>query len=240
MPPSRADLAAKRRRARHLLRAGRSTAAVAAELHMDRRAVRQLRIDAGIPALPGGTPQRLTVEEKWRSHTRRTRGGHMTWTGEHTSAGGRVMRHSGTAYSAHRVAYRIQHGTDPEGHAKSGCGRPGCVAPEHQIDTAERRVVRTPRTVYDSAEAKLAALTRPTGDGHLDWTGPHDSGGRPLLNWRGRHCAPARPAFAQHYGRPPEGRVTAACDHPGCLAGAHLDDRLTRAEHARAYAALGL
>ncbi|MFD4658012.1 hypothetical protein ACFWP2_20580 [Kitasatospora sp. NPDC058444] len=240
MPPSRAELAAKHARARRLLRAGHSTAAVATALHMDRRSVRQLRIDAGIPARPGGTPQTRTVEEKWRSHTRRTGGGHMTWTGEHTSGGGRVMRHSGTAYSAHRVAYRIHHGTDPEGYAKAGCGRPGCVAPEHQIDTAERRVVHAPRTVYDSAEAKLAALTRSAPGGHLEWTGPHDSDGRPLLNHRGRHLVPARVVFVQHYGRPPEGHVTVACDHPGCLTGAHLDDRRSRAQHARAIAALGI
>ncbi|MFJ6617599.1 hypothetical protein ACIQOW_08490 [Kitasatospora sp. NPDC091335] len=240
MPPSRADLAAKHRQARRLLRAGRSTTSVATELHMDRRAVRQLRIDAGIPSLPGGTPQTRTVEEKWRSHTRPDEGGHLTWTGEHTSGGGRVMRHSGTAYSAHRVAYRIHHGTDPKGYAKAGCGLPGCVAPEHQVDTADHRVARTPRAVFDSPEAKLTALTRPATGGHLTWTGPSDSRGRPLLNHRGHHLVPARVVFAQHYGRPPEGHVTTACDHPECLTGAHLDDRRTRAAHARAYAALGL
>ncbi|MET9396304.1 hypothetical protein [Kitasatospora sp. NPDC002965] len=236
MPISRAHLEP---RVRDLAAAGRSTGSIATELGLDRATVRRMRADAGIQALPGGAPQPLTVAEKWRTHTRPTDGGHLEWTGETTTRGCPVMRHSGTAYSAHRVAYRIQYGQAPTGHAKAGCGVRGCVAPEHQRDTADRRITRTPRTTYPTIDAKFAALTRPDG-GHLEWTGPVSADGRLLLSWARRTHLAHRYAFEQHYGRKPVGNVAPACGRPTCLAGRHLDDALTRAQHDRAYAALGL
>ncbi|MCX4686782.1 hypothetical protein OG401_21115 [Kitasatospora purpeofusca] len=240
MPPSRADLAAKHDRVRELAAAGRSTTSIAAELRMDRRDVRRVRAEAGIPALPGGTTQLRTVIEKWRTHTRETDGGHLEWTGGHTQRGYPVMRHSDTAYSAHRIAYQVQHGTPPTGHAKARCGIRDCVAPEHQVDTGGRRLARAPRTDYPTIEARLDACTRETEDGHLEWTGPVSADGRPLLSWRGRTHLAHRVAFQRHYNREPVGNVGPGCDRPGCIAGRHLDDRLTRAQHATAYAALGL
>ncbi|GAA1406212.1 hypothetical protein GCM10009639_53780 [Kitasatospora putterlickiae] len=97
-----------------------------------------------------------------------------------------------------------------------------------------------PRTTYPTLQAKVTALTREVEDGHLEWTGPIASGGRQLLSWAGRTHLVRRLLFEQHYGRPPTGNVLPACGRTKCVAGRHLDDALTRAQHARAYAALGL
>jgi hypothetical protein len=154
MPPSRAELAAKHARVRELAAAGQSTAAIARELGMDRRDVRKVRAAAGIPALPGGGPQPLTVEEKWRQRTRPIGSGHLEWAGETaTGSGTPVMRHSGHTYTAARIAYRIQHGTEPAGRVGPGCGMPHCVAPAHQDDTARQQRDRAAlRIVMGSAE----------------------------------------------------------------------------------------
>ncbi|MFF1792641.1 hypothetical protein ACFVXQ_00110 [Kitasatospora sp. NPDC058263] len=240
MPPSRAELAAKRARLVELATAGRSTSSIATELHMDRRAVRQLRAEAGIPALPGGTPQPLTVEEKWQARTQPLDGGHLGWTGETaTGSGTPVMRHSGTTYTAGRIAYRIQHGQDPAGYARPGCGQPGCVAPDHQVDTGATRPARQHRARYPSPEAKLNALSAPTEGGHQRWTGPMD-GQHPLLKHGGRRYSVLALAFRQHHGRDPIGTVRVGCDLPGCVAGAHLDDAPARARLRTALAAIGL
>ncbi|MCC9307718.1 hypothetical protein LN042_11520 [Kitasatospora sp. RB6PN24] len=230
MPPSRAELAAKHQRVRELAAAGRSTAAIARELGMDRRSVREVRATAGIPALPGGTVQHLTVEEKWAERTRPVDGGHLEWTGEHSTGPSRtpVMRHSGQTYTAGRIAYRIQHGTDPTGHAKPDCGHHRCVAPAHQYDTATRQPVYEPRVHYDSIEAKLAALTETTDDGHVRWTGPTTASGQRVLSFGGTNHPAARVAFRAHWGREPIGPVLSACDYPHCLLGAHLDDKQAR------------
>ncbi|MFB7617806.1 hypothetical protein [Kitasatospora sp. NPDC056181] len=219
-----------------LLRAGHSNGSVARQLHVDKSDVARLRDVLGLPAVPA---QPLTVEEKWRQRTRPAGGGHLEWTGEHTTAGARVMRHSGRGYSAHRIAFRIRHGQDPAGYAKAGCGRAECVAPDHQVDTADYRVHRTTPAHYASPEAKLAALTEPAADGHVRWTGPMN-GRHPLLKHGGRRWPVLTLAFRQHYGRDPIGTVMPGCDLPDCVAGAHLDDNPARARLRTALAALGL
>ncbi|MFJ5923876.1 hypothetical protein ACIQF6_14885 [Kitasatospora sp. NPDC092948] len=154
MPPSRAQLAAKHARVIELATAGRSTASIANELHMDRRQVRQIRADANIPSLPAGRIQTLTVEEKWQQRVRELPDGHLEWTGErqHTS-GTPVMRHSGQTYTAARIAYRIKHGTDPIGYATPGCGTRHCIAPDHIDDL--------PRRTRDRAALRTVLGTRP-------------------------------------------------------------------------------
>lgn len=93
---------------------------------------------------------------------------------------------------------------------------------------------------YPTPADKLAALTRPTDDGHLQWTGPTRTNGQPVLcHGQAQHSA-AGIAFTQHYGRQPIGVVKAACDQPGCLLGAHLDDTPARARLAAAMTALGV
>lgn len=220
-----------------LLAAGLTNTAIGRQLHMERQTVGQIRHELGIPQVPA---QPLTVEEKWRARTCPVDGGHLEWTGERaTESGTPVMRHSGETYTAARIAFRIDHGTDPAGYAKPGCGYLGCVAPAHQDDTGQNRPARQHRARYASPEAKLAALTEPTSDGHLRWTGPTD-GPHPFLKHNGRRWPVLTLAFRARYGREPVGTVRAGCDYPGCLLGDHLDDTQARRAHRAAYAAIGL
>jgi hypothetical protein len=178
-----------------------------------------------------------SVIDRWRELTREADHGHLTWTGERaTDRRTPVLRIGTRTYPARRIAYRVRHGIDPRGQAKPDCGRPDCIAPAHQTDTTNNQPVHRPHRHYPSAEAKLAALTRPTEDGHLEWTLP----GRPYLSFGGINLAPARVAFAAHYGREPVGHVRAGCGTTGCLRGEHLDDRPARVRLAAAMTALGV
>jgi hypothetical protein len=82
---------------------------------------------------------------------------------------------------------------------------------------------RRARTV---AEA-LARYVQHTDDGHAHWTGPA-SHGQPQLWAHNRRSTPRREIFRTHHGRIPQGRVTATCTYPGCLAATHLADELIR------------
>ncbi|WP_432032762.1 hypothetical protein [Streptomyces antibioticus] len=75
----------------------------------------------------------------------------------------------------------------------------------------------------------LARHLQPYGDGHARWTGPQ-TGTKPELNAGGRRYSARRQAFAAHHGRTPEGRVTATCTEPRCIAGAHLADDIIRTQ----------
>ncbi|WP_158835099.1 hypothetical protein [Streptomyces sp. NRRL S-350] len=221
---------------RELIAAGLTNTAIGKQQGMERQTVGRIRRELGLPDVPR---QPLTVEQKWRQRTRKVSGGHLEWTGERTAAGSKpVMRHSGKAYSATRVAYRIAHGKDPEGYAKPGCGMPNCVEPTHQLDTADHRPVHTPRIQYTSAEEKLAALTEPTKDGHVLWTGTVTSQGQQLLTFNGVSYTANRIAFRAHWKREPVGPVIRACEQPGCIRGEHLDDSQARRSHQAALRAV--
>lgn len=119
-----------------LLRQRLSDSAIARHLHCDRHRVTGIRRSLGLPKLP---PQPLTLEEKWRSYTRAVDGGHVEWTGERNNQTGTpVMRYRQKAISPAAVAFRIQHGRDPEGYAIADCGKQHCVAPAHVEDTTAR------------------------------------------------------------------------------------------------------
>lgn len=212
---------------RTLLAAGLTNTAIATQLRTERQTVGRIRRELGIPLVP---QQPLTVEEKWQQLARPVDGGHMEWTGETSTSSSRtpVMRHSGATYTAARIAYRIQHGTDPAGYAKPDCGVEHCVTPAHQTDTGQSRAARQHRARYASPEAKLAALTEEVDGGHLRWTGPLD-GHHPLLKHNGRRWPVLTLAFRATYGREPHGTVRSDCDYPHCLLGEHLSDKESRA-----------
>ncbi|MDH6116866.1 hypothetical protein ABH930_000285 [Kitasatospora sp. GAS204A] len=211
---------------RRLIDAGLTNTAIGQQLHVERQTVGRIRHELGLPLVPR---QPLTVEEKWRQRTRELPGGHLEWTGDtSTGRGVPVLRHSGQTYTAGRVAFRIQHGADPTGHAKPDCGVRYCVAPAHQYDTAARQPVREPLVRYNSAEAKLAALTEATPDGHLAWAGPTTADGRQILTHGGVNHTAARVAFRARWGREPIGVVLPSCEYPRCLLGEHLDDTKAR------------
>jgi hypothetical protein len=221
-----------------LIEAGLTNTAIGQQLHMERQTVGRIRRHLGLPNVP-----RLpaTPEDAWRKHVQDLPDGHQAWTGSVAGPGRTpVLRYGdGVMLTAGRIAYRIQHGTDPAGYAKPGCGMPHCVAPAHQLDAGHTRPPAQYRARYASPEAKLAALLELTDDGHALWAGPVD-GPHPLLKHDGRRWPVHTLAFQQHYGRTPVGKVRPGCGTDGCLLGEHLDDRPARERLAATLAALGV
>lgn len=123
---------------RTLAEQGLTDKAISRQAHMDARHVRQIRELLGLPR-GRHIVQPLTLEEKWATFTQPLDGGHLEWTGETANPSGTpVMRYKEQTYTAARVAFRIKHGREPEGHAKAGCTMPRCVAPNHVLDTPMR------------------------------------------------------------------------------------------------------
>jgi hypothetical protein len=121
-----------------LLHAGLSDRAIARELHTDARAVATARQVLGLPRVKSGSKPAASPEDAFRSRTRETDGGHLTWTGHVNNTGTPALRHGGRLLSAYRIAFRIRTGREPVGYARPGCGRPGCVAPDHIDDQPAR------------------------------------------------------------------------------------------------------
>lgn len=99
---------------------------------LDKRAQRN-------PSAPRRAKRRpASMEEAFRAHAEPVDGGHVRWTGatSHTTP---TVWFGGTTYSAYKVAFRIQHGRDPEGTVTSSCDMPGCVAGAHVEDQPMRR-----------------------------------------------------------------------------------------------------
>lgn len=86
---------------------------------------------------------------------------------------------------------------------------------------------------HASVEDAYRAHTVPATGGHVRWTGYLD-GTLPIVCHAGRRTPAPRVAFRLHHGRDPEGRLTRACDLPGCVAGAHYEDRRMRKANRRA------
>ncbi|QFR00738.1 hypothetical protein F9278_36295 [Streptomyces phaeolivaceus] len=82
-------------------------------------------------------------------------------------------------------------------------------------------------------EQALHHHSRPAPDDHTDWTGPTQGHSLPVLWSAGRHNA-LHIAFRLHHGRQPTGYVRRTCTHPGCITGAHLNDRRIRQANNRA------
>lgn len=101
----------------------------------------------------------------------------------------------------------------------------------HGIPVPERQPAS--QLTFDQAFA-LHTQPTPTG-GHLLWIGPRSGRGATLCASGVRHN-PRKAAFLMDHGREPEGRLfrLSSCDHPDCIAGAHLTDRRIRQAHAHA------
>ncbi|MEU5834543.1 hypothetical protein ABZ820_12835 [Streptomyces diacarni] len=77
------------------------------------------------------------------------------------------------------------------------------------------------------AEA-FAARTVAVRGGHLRWAGARSQHGTPVLHLRTQTQTAYRYAFQVEHGREPVGNVAPGCGYCGCVAGAHLEDRLLR------------
>ncbi|MFE9127021.1 hypothetical protein ACFYOF_16650 [Streptomyces sp. NPDC007148] len=127
------------------IRTGKSSSAVSRELRVDRARVRRIRNELGLlPYVP--VEQTRSLEEKWALFARLVDDGHMEWTGERGSANDTpLLRYKEKYYSAAAVAFRIEHGRDPEGYAIADCSRRHCIAPSHVQDEPGRMARREER-----------------------------------------------------------------------------------------------
>jgi hypothetical protein len=79
-----------------------------------------------------------SLEEAFRRHTEPVDGGHVRWTGP-TPKGLPTFWFARRPHTAYRVAFRLEHGRDPDGLVKPGCDRPQCVAGPHLEDRPMRK-----------------------------------------------------------------------------------------------------
>ncbi|MEU8139029.1 hypothetical protein [Streptodolium elevatio] len=122
------------------LLATHSTDCIAAQLGVDRAAVRRIRRDAGID---WARPEPDTAASKWAARVRPVDGGHLEWLGERGSTSGSpVMRLGGKSISPAAIAFRRRTGRDPVGPVRAECGYPHCVSPDHVDDTPGRQRLR--------------------------------------------------------------------------------------------------
>lgn len=120
-----------------LLRAGYGNRAIARQLGVDASTtVARARALLGIPPVKPGRKPAATPQDLFWHRVQPLDDGHMKWTGYRTHDGTPGVRHGGTVHTAYRIAYQIQHDTQPVGYAKPSCDMPGCVAPAHMADTA--------------------------------------------------------------------------------------------------------
>lgn len=83
------------------------------------------------------------------------------------------------------------------------------------------------RVLPATLEEAFHQYTRPTPDGHVEWTGPVCEG-TPRLTFQGTVLPARHVAFLLHHGRKPDGRVTACTNLKGCVAPACLRDKPMR------------
>lgn len=66
--------------------------------------------------------------------------------------------------------------------------------------------------------------TRPADSGHLDWVGHRDGKGTATLHWNQNVYSALRVAYRIANSTDPDGYAHATCQHPGCIAPAHIGD----------------
>jgi len=133
-----------------LLLTGQTDRGTARQLDVPLRAVRNLRRNLGIP--PSRTRGRsyASLEDSFYAKAAPTKDGHLIWPGyEPGTPSGPVIKRDGKNHSVYRIAFRLAHRRDPAGHVTTGCGRFGCVHPEHVED-------RSMRTQYNAIFGRAA------------------------------------------------------------------------------------
>jgi hypothetical protein len=142
--PSRADIIA-------LLQEGHSDRYIARALSTATRRVSRIRSELGLPK--SKRKPSLTLEQKWRTFTKPTTGGHLEWTGSLRDGTTPVFMYCGHNYMGRRLAFRIANQREPVGRVLPGCGYVSCVAPEHVEDQPMREALRTQYTAIFGAAA---------------------------------------------------------------------------------------
>lgn len=122
---------------------------IAAETGVSRRTVARVHTQQDITRPP--RPSRaLTPEQMYASRAQPCEDGHARWTGAWATRMPQILipgppgrRKKGRKESALRVAFRLHHGREPEGHVRRDCTAPWCVAGAHLTDQ-RMRAERTP------------------------------------------------------------------------------------------------
>lgn len=123
-----------------LLARGLTNSEIGWQLGICRQSVGEVRRAHRIPNAPGSAQ---SLEEAWAARTLPVEGGHLEWLGERRPPSGiPILRHDGVAYTAARIAFRLQHGREPQGRVLADCGVAQCVAPGHVEDAPGRLRVR--------------------------------------------------------------------------------------------------
>lgn len=84
------------------------------------------------------------------------------------------------------------------------------------------------RTPAATPEDLFRRHVTPTGDGHMEWSGPR-ANGTPTLRHAGRQLSAYRVAYRIATGREPEGYALPSCGREGCVRPGHHADRADRA-----------
>ncbi|UDM00040.1 hypothetical protein [Streptomyces longhuiensis] len=138
-----------------LLRAGLSDKAIASELGVDaKKTVRRARVALGIAPVPSGKRPASSPEDLFWHRVQPTDDGHLIWTGYRSRVGTLSLRHGGRTHTALRIAFRIKHGREPEGHVTPTCDRDGCVAPAH---TQDRRIREQTNALFTAIFREVSA-----------------------------------------------------------------------------------
>lgn len=87
-------------------------------------------------------------------------------------------------------------------------------------------LTHTPPPMRTIDEA-LAQYAEPHGDGHIRWTGPMRGRG-PIFEAEGIRYSARAVIFRRHYHRAHLGYIRTTCTVPGCIAGPHLADTISR------------
>lgn len=112
----------------------------------------------------------------------------------------------------------------------------------HKTAATARAALGIPKCIpggkhQPSLEHALRSRSVQLADGHWEWTGPRHRG-LPLVGFAGRRYTAARAAFVVRWGRAPFGEVRRGCDHDGCVAPDHMEDRPMRDHNSRTFNAI--
>jgi uncharacterized protein YerC len=127
-----------------MLRAGATYRAIRAELGVCGQRITRVRVSERIPlpdARPGRRPYGVRTPEQTLAHySQPTPDGHTHWTGP-TDGTKPKLWHGPNALNPLRVAFRLHHGREPQGHVRpgaNGCDDPACITGAHLTDRTIR------------------------------------------------------------------------------------------------------
>lgn len=120
-----------------MLRDGLTNAQIERHLHVDHKTVAAARTALGLPPSKTGRRPEPSIAGSLAARSRDVGDGHREWTGA-LNDGCPVVRIHGVRTTAYRAAWISVHGRLPVGDVHPGCGRAGCVAPDHMDDRPAR------------------------------------------------------------------------------------------------------